>query len=101
MSKRDVEHQSLQNFPFFRKFRKHIQIPHNLKPVCNLQYGDTRVGGILNYELFVILGFETGIFRLYGGDLVETFYHSQNLGIEAFGFKINLRMLSCGFVKKN
>ena len=72
---RNVQHQGLQNLFLPGSLRKHLQMPHYLQPVRDLEHGHTRVCRVLYYEFLVAFGLQPGVLRLDGRDLVQSINH--------------------------
>ncbi len=78
MCQRYIQHKSLKNLPLFRQLREHLEIPHHLESVGNLEHRDPRVCGVLDNQFLVVLGFKTCVLRLYGRNLVQAVHHLVN-----------------------
>ena len=89
----DVKHQGFEDFPLPRCLREYLEVAHYLEPVGNLDDRHPRVSGILHNELLVALGFEAGVFRLYGGYLVQPVHYLADLGRELGFPDVESRML--------
>ena len=101
MRQRNIEHQCLQNLALLRKFRKHLQISHDLQPVRDFQDGHARVGRILDNEFLIVLRFQSRILGLDRGDLVQSVHHLVDFLREIGCLYIIIRVFPQRFMKKN
>ena len=97
MRQRDVEHQGLELLLLARTLREDAEVAHYLQAVGYLDDRHTRVGAVLDYQFFVVLGLQARVLGLDGADLVQTVHQSEHVFRE--GGQVHLRMRASGFVE--
>ena len=79
MRQRHVEHQRLQQLLVAGGLGEHLQAPHHLQAVGDLEHGHARVGGVLDDEALVVLRLQAGVLGLDGRDLVEPIHERADV----------------------
>ena len=97
MSQRHIEHHGLEQLLLPGALGEDGERAHHFESVGYLQHYGPRVGRVLDYQLLVVLGFESGVLGLYGRNPVQGLHQiPQILGKRA---DIHIFMHSRRFVQ--
>ena len=99
MGQGNVEHQGLELLPLARSLREQVEAAHDLETVRELEHHHPWVGGVADYEFFVILCFQTGVLGLDRSYLVEAVDHREDVAAERP--QVYARLVASGLVKEN
>ncbi|CCX55094.1 unknown [Bacteroides sp. CAG:1060] len=97
MSQRHIQHHGLKQFLLARTLWENLQTAHHFKSIRYLQDSHSRIGGILDDKLLVVLGFKPGILGLYGGNLVQPVHNRPYILRESAD--IHLLVNPCSLMK--
>ena len=97
VGQRHVEHRGLQQLLVARALREHLQVAHDFEPVGYLQNYHAGVTGVLDYQLFIVLGFEPRVLGLDSGDFVESVDYGAHVRGE--GADVHVLMDARGFMQ--